>query len=100
MESSVTAFLHAVRPFGTARPALLASEITRCTRSLTTDTGPPCVLASARLEHDMTSKKARRYGQGGSNHKKNPNLDRPNGKAWKKISRTFDSVKRRLVRSV
>lgn len=45
----------------------------------------------------MTSKKARRYGQGGSNHKKNPNLDRPNGKAWKQFGKAFDPILRRLV---
>jgi hypothetical protein len=45
----------------------------------------------------MTSKKARRYGQGGSNHKKNPNLDRPNGKAWKQFGKAFSLTRRRLV---
>ena len=47
----------------------------------------------------MTSKKARRYGQGGSNHKKNPNLDRPNGKAWKKHPKGFALTLRRLISS-
>lgn len=45
----------------------------------------------------MTSAKARRYGQGGSNHKKNPNVDRPNGKAWKKHPKGFSTIARRLV---
>lgn len=45
----------------------------------------------------MTSAKARRYGQGGSNHKKNPNANRPNGKAWKQISKVFSKAKRRLI---
>lgn len=45
----------------------------------------------------MTSKKARRYGQGGSNHKKNPNLSRPSGKAWKQYPKAFSLTVRRLV---
>ena len=44
----------------------------------------------------MASVKARRYGQGGSNHK-GIKSDRPNGKAWKKIVRKFDHDKRKLV---
>lgn len=45
----------------------------------------------------MASAKSRRYGQGGSKHKHTPNVDRPNGKAWKKIVRKFSSDKRKLV---
>ena len=45
----------------------------------------------------MTSAKARRYGQGGSTHKKNPNANRPNGKAWKKHPKRFSEWARRLV---
>lgn len=45
----------------------------------------------------MSSKKSKRYGQGGSNHKNTPNQDRPNGKAWKKTAKVFSSDKRRLV---
>lgn len=45
----------------------------------------------------MASAKSRRYGQGGSKHKRTPNVDRPNGKAWKKFGKAFDPVLRRLV---
>ena len=45
----------------------------------------------------MTSAKARRYGQGGSNHKKNPNLSRSNGKAWKQYPKGFALTLRRLI---
>lgn len=45
----------------------------------------------------MASAKSRRYGQGGSKHKHTPNVDRPNGKAWKKYGKIFSSDKRRLV---
>lgn len=45
----------------------------------------------------MASRKHKRYGQGGFKHTKSPNRDRRNGKAWKKISRVFDPVRRRLV---
>lgn len=45
----------------------------------------------------MTSRKARRYGQGGFKHKKTPNTDRPNGKAWKKFPKAFSLVSRSLL---
>ncbi|HEY6018512.1 MAG TPA: hypothetical protein VIY48_00995 [Candidatus Paceibacterota bacterium] len=45
----------------------------------------------------MASAKSRRYGQGGSKHKHTPNVDRPNGKAWKKYGKAFDSTLGRLV---
>lgn len=45
----------------------------------------------------MASAKSRRYGQGGSKHKHTPNVDRPNGKAWKKAAKIFSSSKRKLV---
>lgn len=45
----------------------------------------------------MTSAKARRYGQGGSNHKHTPNVNRPNGKAWKKHPKGFAIPLGRLV---
>lgn len=44
----------------------------------------------------MTSRKARRYGQGGFKHKKTPNTDRPDGKAWKKSPKGFSVFVRRL----
>lgn len=44
----------------------------------------------------MASAKSRRYGQGGSKHKHTPNVDRPNGKAWKKRPKGFDSITRQL----
>lgn len=47
----------------------------------------------------MTSRKARRYGQGGSKHKHTPNPDRPNGKSWKKFPQEFSEKLRRLVTS-
>lgn len=45
----------------------------------------------------MASAKSRRYGQGGSKHKHTPNVDRPNGKAWKKHPKGFSETFRRLV---
>lgn len=48
----------------------------------------------------MTSRKARRYGQGGSKHKHTSNLDRPNGKAWKKYPKGFSLARRALVTTV
>lgn len=45
----------------------------------------------------MASAKSRRYGQGGSKHKHTPNVNRPNGKAWKKFPKGWDSESRRLV---
>lgn len=45
----------------------------------------------------MSSRKAKRYGQGGSNHKGVKQAGRPNGKAYKKIIRKFDPEKRKLV---
>ena len=44
----------------------------------------------------MASAKSRRYGQGGSKHKHTPNVDRPNGKAWKKLPKAFDLTLKRL----
>ena len=48
----------------------------------------------------MASAKSRRYGQGGSKHKKTPNADRPNGKAWKKYPKQFSHTFRRLADAV
>lgn len=45
----------------------------------------------------MASAKSRRYGQGGSKHKHTPNVDRPNGKAWKKHPKGFALTLRRLI---
>lgn len=45
----------------------------------------------------MASRKAKRYGQGGSNHKHTPNLNRSNGKANKKHPKVFSAEKRRLI---
>lgn len=45
----------------------------------------------------MASAKSRRYGQGGSKHKHTPNLNRPNGKSWKKFPKEFSETLRRLV---
>lgn len=45
----------------------------------------------------MASAKARRYGQGGSGHKKTVNADRSNGKAFKKHPKGFSETLRRLV---
>lgn len=44
----------------------------------------------------MASRKAKRYGQGGSSHKHVVNPDRPNGKAWKKRPKGFDLTLKRL----
>lgn len=38
----------------------------------------------------MASKKAKRYGQGGSGHKKVTQAGRPNGKAFKQRPKAFD----------
>lgn len=48
----------------------------------------------------MASRKSKRYGQGGSSHKHNPNLDRSNGKAWKKHPKAFDLTLKRLHSTV
>lgn len=45
----------------------------------------------------MASAKSRRYGQGGMKHIRKLNLDRPNGKAWKKLPKGFTVFGRRLV---
>lgn len=45
----------------------------------------------------MASRKSKRYGQGGMKHKRTPNLERPNGKAWKQHPKGFDLTFRRLV---
>ncbi|HEY6021291.1 MAG TPA: hypothetical protein VIY48_15720 [Candidatus Paceibacterota bacterium] len=45
----------------------------------------------------MASAKSRRYGQGGSKHKHTPNVDRPNGKAWKQHPKGFSYTLGRLV---
>lgn len=45
----------------------------------------------------MASRKSKRYGQGGSKHKHTPNLERDNGKAWKKHPKAFNLTLRRLV---
>lgn len=45
----------------------------------------------------MASRKAKRYGQGGSGHKHTPNLARANGKASKKFPKVFSVEKRRLI---
>ncbi len=44
----------------------------------------------------MASRKHKRYGAGGFKHKKTPNVDRPNGKAWKKLPKAFDLTLKRL----
>lgn len=48
----------------------------------------------------MASAKSRRYGQGGSKHKHTPNLNRPNGKSWKKNPKGFSLSRRALVTTV
>lgn len=45
----------------------------------------------------MASRKQKRYGAGGFKHKRTPNVDRPNGKAWKKHPKGFTRRTRRLV---
>lgn len=47
----------------------------------------------------MASAKSRRYGQGGSKHKHTLNANRPNGKAWKKYPKAFNTLTRSLVTS-
>lgn len=44
----------------------------------------------------MASKKAKRYGQGGSGHKQ-IRSNRPGGKAYKLFAKAFSASKRRLV---
>jgi hypothetical protein len=45
----------------------------------------------------MTSAKHHRYGQGGSKHKKVTESGRPNGKAFKRLPKAFNTGSRRLV---
>lgn len=45
----------------------------------------------------MASRKHQRYGQGGFRHKHVLNSERPNGKAWKKRPKGWDSESRCLV---
>lgn len=45
----------------------------------------------------MSSRKSKRYGQGGSKHKHTPNLSRSNGKAWKQHPKGWSAALRRLV---
>lgn len=45
----------------------------------------------------MSSRKSKRYGQGGSNHKGIKQAGRPNGKAYKQHPQGFSPEKRRLV---
>lgn len=44
----------------------------------------------------MASRKHKRYGSGGSNHKQIREPGRPNGKAWKKRPKAFDLTLKRL----